>query len=248
MLKDYNMQERKLNFNRNEDPTIVDDSDGQISKKLSKIYSDLALNLGFCQEQLVAGKLTKGMMENHLFLSEHYVMDFLTALGYDGILKKKNEERNSEIRSLNEQNRELRKQLGQKVSNEDFRERCKNMSHLIREWWNIYGFGHTSEIQFMEYGFAKIKFSGMISDAYYDKSNNNTKKDKIVYLKGIGFDFDKDSENVLITDENIKTLTNLIVCKYPSANIDQMTTYHRSASGRTYGDIEVCIRNLDDIK
>ena len=41
------MKENELNFKRNEDPTLVVDPDGKMAKKLSKIYSDISLNLGF---------------------------------------------------------------------------------------------------------------------------------------------------------------------------------------------------------
>jgi len=242
------MEERKLNFDRNEDPTIVEDIDGKIAKKVNDIYQHLKMNLGFCYEQLVEGKLTKGMMDTHLGLTEHYVMDFLKEMGYDGILAKESEKRHIEIRLLNQQNRELRSQLGEKVTNEDFRERSKNMCESVRRWWNIYGFGHTSEINFMEYGHIKVKFSGMLSEAYYDQDHDQTKEMKVNYLMGIGFDFDENSEHVLINDKNIETLSKLITDKYPSASIEQITTYHSSRSGRTYGDIIVNIHNLDDIK
>lgn len=242
------MEENRIDFNRNEDPALVEDMSGEMAKKVNKIYQDLTLNLGFCHEQLVGGTLTRGMMETHLSLSEHYVKDFLTAMGYEGILKRESEKRHEKIRDLNEQNRELRKQLGEKVTNEDFRERAKNISESIKRWWNIYGFGHTSEIHFQEWGGVKVKLSGMVSEAYYDKEHNHTRHDKVTYLKELGFDFNADSEGMIINDKNFESLTKLIKGKYPSAEIEQMTTYHRSRSGRTYGDIEVYIFNLDDVK
>ena len=86
------MEERKLNFTRNEDPTIVEDKDGKIAKKIEKIYKDICFNLGFCYEQLKEGNLTEGMKETHLFLTEGYVLNFLDELGYEGVLKKKKDE------------------------------------------------------------------------------------------------------------------------------------------------------------
>ena len=111
------MEERKLNFTRNEDPTLVEDKDGKIAKKIEKIYKDICFNLGFCYEQLKEGNLTEGMKETHLSLTEGYVLNFLDELGYEGVLKKKKDEMYSDIRSLNNENRELRRQLGEKVSN-----------------------------------------------------------------------------------------------------------------------------------
>lgn len=72
------------------------------------------------------------MKETHLFLTEGYVLNFLDELGYEGVLKKKKDEMYSDIRSLNNENRELRRQLGEKVSNEDVREKLKNISNIIK--------------------------------------------------------------------------------------------------------------------
>jgi hypothetical protein len=243
------MEERKLNFERNEDPTIVEDPEGKIATKLNDIYQKLHLNLGFCHEQLVAGNLTKGMMDMHLSLSEHYVSDFLTAMGYDGILKKESDKRHSEIRSLNDQNRLLRKQLGEKVTNEDFRERAKNITKNIREWWNIYGFGYTSEVHFTEYGYIKVVFSGNVTEQYYGTTDGrDTMENKISYLKELGFEFLESEQSIAINDKNIGTLTKLIIKKYPSARIEEITLLPSSRSKRTYKDITVYIHNLDDIK
>lgn len=242
------MEENKLNFDRNTDSTLVVDSDGNMLKNVEKIYNNLTLNLGFCYEQLKNGTLTEGMKETHLSLAEHYTMDFLNAMKYDGVLKKENEKRFSEIRKLHEQNRELRSQLGEKVTNEDFRERAKNISKSIRKWWNIKGFGYVSEIQFTEYGHVKVKLSGMISETYYDRDGRDTMENKIKYLKEIGFDFDEEKEELLMNDKNLETLTNLITTQYPSAIINEITINPTSKSKRTYREIVIDIMNLDDIK
>lgn len=242
------MEENKLNFNRNTDETLVVDSDGTIIKNVAKIYNNLVMNLGFCHDQLKDGTLTEGMKETHLSLAEHYTLDFLNAMNYDGILKKESEKRFAEIRALNEQNRELRSQLGEKVTNEDFRERAKNISKSIRKWWNIKGFGYVSDIQFTEYGHIKVKLSGMISEAYYDRDGRDTMENKINYLKEIGFDFDEDKEELLMNDKNIETLTNLITSQYPSAVINEITINPSTKSKRTYREIVINIMNLDDIK
>lgn len=134
------MEERKLSFKRNDDPTIVEDKDGKLAKELAKIYNDIQFNLGFCYEQLTKGELTEGMKETHLSLTESYVLSFLKKMGYEGVLEREQNERLSEIRSLNDENRELRRQLGEKVTNEDFREKIKNICSKFKRWWNIEGF------------------------------------------------------------------------------------------------------------
>lgn len=242
------MKERGLNFKRNDDPTLVEDKDGKILEKISKTYNDVCLNLGFCRDQLKAGKLTEGMKETHLSLTESYVADFLKAMGYDGILKKEKEERFSELRSLNEENRELRRQLGEKVSNEDVREAMKNLSHEIKKWWNIYGFGHTSEIFFTEHGVVKLVLSGSISHAYYDETRDSTDEDKKNHLVSLGFELSPGKDyNVLLTDNNYTLLKKMLIEKYPSAIIANIRG-HEWKDVMSMREIEVYIKNLDDLK
>lgn len=241
------MKENELNIKKNDDPTPVVDVDGKKAKKLSDIYDKLKLNLGFCYEQLQKGELKVGMMETHLSLTEHLVMDFLKEMGYEGVLKKESDERHARIREVNMQNRELRKQLGQKVSNEDFRERAKNISESIKEWWNIYGFGHTSEFTFTGYGFVRVVFSGSTTRAYYG-GKDETKEDKIKYLKSLGFECLEGEDAIEINDKNLDLITKLIKDKYPSAVISKISICPSKRMKRTYEDIEVYIYDLNDIQ
>lgn len=237
------MKEHQLNLTRNEDPTLVEDTDGKLAKNLNDIYSKLKMNLGFCHEQLVAGKLSKGMLNTHITLTESYVLDFLKAVGYDGILEAEHNERFVEIRGLHEQNRALREQLGQKVTNEDFRERAKIMTNSVKDWWRMYGFGHTSEIVFAEYSM-KIKFSGMIFESHFGE---DTKGTKIKYLEDLGFEISGDNDKfVCANDNNIDTLTKLLTDKYPSASIWEMII-SPSNKNREIREIEIFIDNLDDV-
>ncbi|EXZ32252.1 hypothetical protein, partial [Bacteroides fragilis] len=85
------------------------------------------------------------MKENILSLTDHNVNEFLTQMGYEGVLAEKQKKRTEEIRSLHNENRKLRHQLGEKVSNEDVRERLKIMVSSFENWWTGYGFGHVND-------------------------------------------------------------------------------------------------------
>ncbi|MFL0076996.1 hypothetical protein [Tenacibaculum maritimum] len=119
------MEERKINFKQNDNSTLVVDENGELAKKLKKIYNHITLSLCFCCDQLQKGTLTEGMKEHFSLLAEYHMIRFLKALNYDNILYK-------EIRSLTEENIELRRQLGEKESNEDAIEKMKNISESIR--------------------------------------------------------------------------------------------------------------------
>lgn len=239
------MKERPITFKCNDDPTLVVDDNGELAKKLKKIYNDLNFNLSFCYEQLTKGKLTEGMKETHLYLAEHYMIDFLSEVNYDSILSKKKEEIHKEIRNLNEENRELRRQLGDKVTNEDAREKMKNISDSFKKWWNIDGFGHTSDIHFTCYGGVEVNLSGRITNSYYSEKRIKA-KDKAEIIKQYGFTIsDDDGYEILVTDNNTELLNKFLKSKYPSAEIIEFNTVFWSGKNR-YRDIKVLIRNLDD--
>lgn len=241
------MKEREINFTRNDDPTLVVDKDGAIAKKLAKVYDGINLNLGFCFEQLKKGKLTEGMKETHLSLTESYVQDFLKAMDYDSIIQKDKDERFKEIRAVNEENRELRKQLGEKVSNEDVREKLKSLEKSIESWWNINSFGHTSKINFMGHG-AEIEFSGMVSESYHNRKNKDkeqTEEDKIEYLKKLGFEIE--DSFVVSNDKSLELIDKMLTDKYPSTKIISTTTNNRKNES-VFRKINVIIYDLNDIK
>lgn len=126
------MKERPLDFNRQDNPAIVEDPNGELITKLKKQYKEICQNLGLAIMILEKGQLTEGMKENILSLTDHNVNEFLTQMGYEGVLAEKQKKRTEEIRSLHNENRKLRHQLGEKVSNEDVRERLKIMVSSLK--------------------------------------------------------------------------------------------------------------------
>lgn len=168
------MKERLLDFNRQDKPAIVEDSNGELITELKKQYKEIQQNLGLAITMLEKGQLTEGMKENILSLTDHNVNRFLTRMGYEGVLAEKQKKLTEQIRSLNDENRKLRHQLGEKVSNEDVRERLKIMVSSFRNWWTEYGFGHVSDFYFGEY-VAKISLSGMVFASRASKAGEEKK-------------------------------------------------------------------------
>lgn len=243
------MKERELKISRNDDPTIVEDNNGELAKKLETIYNHINLNLGFCHEQLKKGELTVGMKESHLYLAENYMIDFLKEVGYDSILEKQNNERHKDVRSLNEENRMLRKQLGEKVSNEDVREKIKNLNSSFKYWWNVEGFGHCSEEQFTSSGSLKVQLSGRIAEAYRAKdTEDHTEEEKSCKLKKYGFDICEDDGYAVIDSENNRALLlKLLKSKYPSAFIFDYRSYFGRRERNTIREVTVYIDNLNEL-
>lgn len=115
------MEERKINFETNDDKTPVLDPDGKLYNKLISSLKEMNENFSLMLYLLNNGSLTEGTKQNSMSLFERKAVEILNQLGYDGYFNKKENEYTKEIRSLNQENRELRKQLGMKVSNEDVR-------------------------------------------------------------------------------------------------------------------------------
>jgi hypothetical protein len=245
------MKERELKFNHSDDHTIVEFNKKE-SEKFNKSWKDLAFMLSTMKKDVEEGTLTVQMREAYSSLLEIHSKDILDVFKYDGVLQKEKEERHAEIRNLNTENHELRKQLGEKVSMEDIRESLKNISEQIRRWWNIEGFGHTSEIDFGPYG-ANVKFSGMITDTYYDIDKDLTEEDKIKQLQEYGFELTigngRRDTKVKMTPDNVGLLEKLLLSRFPSADIYNIKThFHKKVSQSEIREIEVFIRNFEDFK
>lgn len=246
------MEERQLNFNRNEDPTLEVLSEKQ-AKDLKKSSDDLRFAMVHLLTEVKDGRLDEGMKETMCSLLESHVGSLTKSLGYEGVLHREKEERFKEIRELNSQNRELRKQLGGKASAEDVRESLKNLLESFNSWWNINGFGHSSDESFGPYGF-KATLSGMITEAYRDRINvDSTEEGKIASLTAYGFQIRGEANNrhgkkILYNDHNMQLLEVMLKSKYPSACIHYSKAWHGTRNEDSeIREIEIFIRNFDDL-
>lgn len=249
------MKERTLEFNQNEDKTIVvlsPDNHVIVEKK----YKDFNFSLKELINRYNNGDLEEGFKETLLTVSEGNFSDLLKAFGYEGLLKKEAEKRYSTIRSLNEENRELRKQLGEKVSNEDAREKMKLLSETVRKWWRTEGFGHTSDINFTEYGMCKVNLSCMMSgnfrilDDETPISSKGKKKDWIQDLKDQGYKIIPEGGHdwkVVDNDKNRELIIRNISKRFPSSFIDTFENWHGRRETPVIRGVTFYIDNLDDI-
>lgn len=236
------MKERKLDLNIQDKPDIVEDPKGELLLALKNQYREIQQNLGLFLNMLEKGKLTEGMKENILSLIDHHINDFLTKGGYEGVLAEKHRKRTEEIRSLNNENRELRRQLGEKVSNEDVRERLKIMASTFESWWAEYGFGHCSDFYFGTH-FAKITLSGMVFGSRHSVGGER-KKDE--YLSQLGFEID--DRRVVYNDKSMFLLNKLLTDKYPSIDIYSINLTISAQGGiPVIQDVVVYLRDFNDL-
>jgi len=168
-------------------------------------------------------------------------------MGYEGALERERNQRYAEIRNLNEENRVLRKQLGEKVSNDEFAEKSKNIGECIKKWWNITGLGFMNEESFSTYGGFSARLSGHASDGYYGKDENfENDQAKIVRFESMGFTFHED-KYLHDTDNNKRLLAEFLKEKYPSLRIREYQTVVHDTT-LVIRDVKIFINDLTDIK
>lgn len=246
------MEERKINFKKNDDNTPVLDPDGTLYEKLTEKQKKINERIYSLLYMLKEGSLNEGTKAALLELFHKNAIDILNELGYEDSLNKKYNEYIQEIRSLNHENRELRKQLGMKVSNEDARERLKLICESFYEWWHNEGTGNIESITFNEYGMTAT-LRGYIHPSRHVRKT----EEQVSMLKQKGFDVSslvRYGQHLTASEKNFNMLKELFENAFPHSNIDKIntTTYLGSESKGEYiyviSEIIVNFNNLDDIK
>lgn len=246
------MEERKINFKKNDDKTPVLDPDGTLHGMLCVKMETLVKNFSLLLYLLQKGGLNEGTKESNAELFEQNSIEILNSLGYEGDINKKYNEYIQEIRSLNHENRELRKQIGMKVSNEDARERLKLITESFGEWWHNEGTGNIDDIIFGPY-----KMTATLRGYIYPSGREREIKNQVEMLKQKGFDVSSVTNfghHLTASEKNFNMLKELFKSAFPHSDIDEINTatYLGSESKGEYiyviSEIIVNFNNLDDIK
>lgn len=246
------MEERKINFKKNDDKTPVLDPDGTLHGMLCVKMETLVKNFSLLLYLLQKGELNEGTKESSAELFEQNSIEILNSLGYEGDINKKYNEYIQEIRSLNHENRELRKQLGMKVSNEDARERLKLITESFGEWWYNEGTGNIDEIIFDRY-----KMTATLRGSIFPSSREKEIKNQVEMLKQKGFDVSSVTNfghHLTASEKNFNMLKELFKSAFPHSDIDEINTatYLGGESREEYvyviTKIIVDFNSLDDIK
>ena len=237
------MKERELTpFVRDENPEIfiLDENEW---KEYDKAKKDIVFLMSTIDEFMKGGNLTTGEKNMYCGLLEAYALDYTKSLKYEGEMEAEKQQRFEEIRGLNQENRELRRQLGEKVSLEDVREKVKNIEKIFKEWWNRKGFGHQSNPRISEGGFY-CEISGIVFGSHYDEDNMDD-EDKVAYLASIGFTMD--DRRVIMNDNNMKLLNDLLISRFPSCSFFKCETTHYRTCWVMH-DITIRISDLTDFQ
>ncbi len=142
-----------------------------------------------------------------------------------------------QVRDFKEDNKRLRKRLGEKVTPNDIKEYINNSKQTICDFWQTEGFGTAVDISYKTHG-AVVKFYGM------NEKTEQVHKNR----KRLGIEFGSDTEiSVKDNDKNKKIIENLILERFPSAEILSIECVYRYKAP-TINAIKVRIWDLDDIE
>ncbi|NCA78330.1 MAG: hypothetical protein EOM90_18530 [Alphaproteobacteria bacterium] len=226
------MKEQDLTFHRSDEKIQL--TPEQIAA-FEKLCNDICGHWGSIKMLNENNALTKDIADGFPGMIENCVLKGFGAYGYAGILKEAEERRWERTRAVNEENRELRRQLGEKVSPEDCRERLKIMTHKINQWWeNETGcYATYDKITFHQYG-CSVVLCGMLSS----RSEGKTK------LENLGITIH--DENIIDSETNRRILDGIIRKRFPSYRPDgyKIVCYHGIPLLR---EIKITITNFDEV-
>ncbi len=231
------MEELQVNFSHDDDPTLVELNDKDKNKLLQALQK-MSLACSHAHQLLSKGELDKGFADTICSSVDFYATDIHTVLDYDSKLVRDKEERYKDMRILNEQNRELRKQLGERVHNDDVRERMKLYVKALNKWWSDVGCGYLPKIRLDEYCL-RVETNFNISGIGKEKA------EVIEILKSQGVVVDEKKERVADCDINRKWFEDLVVKTFPSATVFEFKSY--AGMNKSMKEAEFWIRNLDDL-
>ena len=232
-------------------PLTMKEYSGENTKLTSEQKDALKKIIDFASMVLELNRSGKGVpvdAAGYSSLMEADAIDYCKASNYVGELEKEAEERHRIIRALNFENRELRHQLGEKITSEDARERVKIMQRKLAEWWKneFSGWVSDSTSYCTPYGYlATLHMSTRIHHA-------ENREEIIARVKEFGIEIIDDTRDddtyPLFSPSNVEKLLSFIRRRFPSADILDVKCRKYRCIPPGINEIEICIRDCDDFE
>lgn len=214
------MEDLKLKLTASDDDTPI-----QVTEELKKAVEDhikkFRETFGLLNYMIEQNTLNKGMTINSMSIMDYSFHDVCKALGVESPEQKKVSELQQTCREVHAQNRELRQQLGAKVSLEDSRENIKNIIQAMRKWWEKESaFGWLNEIRIEDYGCLCCQLSTEVGYGC-----GHSEEEYLERAKAQGYELVKDQGNYYpkATTENmekIRDFCGMIGCKVRDFKIE----------------------------
>lgn len=233
------MKERPLNFDYT-DETPVEVTDEQ-KAKLNKYANELKQHIGMLLYLIDKGSLQVGTRDSIMTIINHNMQDLCNLFDYSTYFKQQQEKTQREIREVNIENHELRRQLGQKVSTEDVRMKMKAVIDGFRYWSETKGFGRMSDIEVDHWG----TLSGRMRTSICHTNRNDKEIRKRMSEFGFVFeDVNEDGAEPIANDHNLQKIRELVKTLSPDAIADKVTVCRRGDVPHIE-DVTIILREWD---
>lgn len=235
----------------NEHLELTADQSAVLQQKLS----DIMLGLGTMAGLLKRGEsVPRDLAQSALSLSDYRLAEIGKLVGVDTLSAEKIEERHAEMRKANMRIRELEAQIGASHSPAMAKMSLGVLSQRLMHWWNLEGFGHISEESYNRYG-ATIKFSCSLFgnfrmiDSDTPISDKERKQMWLQSLRDRGFELHQEGREIdlIDNDNNRRVLLELFAARMPSSLILSFSNHYTRGEIMEMRDIEVRIRDFEDI-
>lgn len=220
-----------------------------------RLLRDIHMGAGTIIRVLADGeKLQVELARNVLSVTEYRMAELGKLLDIPTKSAEEVERRHADLRRANMRVRELESMLGQSQTPAVALMTLRGITEQVYNWWRLEGFGHVSEEAFTQYGM-KVKFSChlfgnfRLLDSDTPVSDEELREQWHAELRQRGFEFsESESEMKLLdNDSNRRLLCALFATRLPSSQVTNITNWHTRKDGFVMRDIEVYIRNLDEI-
>lgn len=222
------------------DETPVTFTDEQ-KAKIKKHANELKQHVGMLLYLVDKDTLQVGTRDSIMSIIDHNTQDLCNIFDYSTYLKQQQEKTQNEIREVNIENHELRRQLGQKVSTEDVREKVKQVIDGFKHWGRTRGFGWMREVKISDWGVLHAEMPTRISRV--DSHDKETRQRMLDF----GFEFEdvnEDDAMPIANDHNLQKIRELVKSLSPDAISDEVTVCRRGDVPHMK-DVKIILREWD---
>ncbi|KWT95515.1 hypothetical protein APY03_2392 [Variovorax sp. WDL1] len=209
--------------------------------------------------QMAAGdQLSRDHGRNVLYVAESSLAEVGKLTGIETDAAAVREERYAALRAANQRVLQLERRLGEQVTAENVEAAVKRLGDRIDRWWDIYGFGHISDMSFSKYGSVHLKLSGSLfgtTSLTFSATPVSDKVTRATWLASLverGFVLETSEgsghEGLVDCEASRNALIELIESHFPSARVTGFESHRNRAGATVLRTIDVHIAKLVDIE
>lgn len=235
--------------------TLTPDELACLKKELSEDLFATKCLLDF----IAKGEVDQHMAYSILSVKEARLGDLTTLTGIELDSPLARNERYAALRQANERIRALESEIGAAVTAAHVGKALKVLSERLEYWWDVEGFGHTSETQFNKHGSLEVKFCCTLfgdirlHDSKRPVTEKQSREEWHQSIADRGFELSREAgerdPSIVDNDNNRRLLGELFSKHFPSACITQTSNYFNVRTGKMeLRDVTVFFRSLAEIE